>query len=180
MKAGGAFLLLKSRYPEQRLSDLCTEMDATVILASESCAYLGARLVDQVFVMGEEMLPPSNHLGHNQFVTISDRPCHIVFTSGSTGTPKGIVLSHSAYVTMATYLVPLLNIGPSSRVLQFSSYAFDLSIMEQMSTLIAGSCVCIPSGTERTSDLSGVINRLQVNWMSLTIVLQQQQMSSLR
>lgn len=52
MKAGGAFLLLKSRYPEQRLSDLCTEMDATVILASESCAYLGARLVDQVFVMG--------------------------------------------------------------------------------------------------------------------------------
>ncbi|KAG2025230.1 hypothetical protein GB937_002991 [Aspergillus fischeri] len=51
-----------------------------------------------------------------------------------------------------------------TRILQFSSYAFDPSVQEHISALMAGACICIPSETQRLNDLAGVIHELQINY----------------
>ncbi|CAI4219717.1 unnamed protein product, partial [Parascedosporium putredinis] len=66
---------------------------------------------------------------------------------------------------------PALDIGPASRVLQLSSFASDTSLSEVLTTLVHGGCLCVPSDAERSHDLVGAVERLQVDWMYITPVL---------
>ncbi|KAG8416160.1 hypothetical protein J3459_013741 [Metarhizium acridum] len=61
-----------------------------------------------------------------------------------------------------------LQLGRSLRVVQFSSYNFDISIQDHWTTLTRGGCICIPTEEERMNDISGAIQRTKVNWMALT------------
>jgi amino acid adenylation domain-containing protein/non-ribosomal peptide synthase protein (TIGR01720 family) len=55
-----------------------------------------------------------------------------------------------------------------SRVFQFASHTFDASVMEILSCLIVGGCVCIPSEQDRMNDIPGAITRMGVTWTLLT------------
>lgn len=57
---------------------------------------------------------------------------------------------------------------PTSRVLQFASYTFDASLVETLTALMMGGCVCVPSDLDRMNDIPGFISRMDVNWASLT------------
>jgi non-ribosomal peptide synthetase component F len=92
-----------------------------------------------------------------------DDNLYIIFTSGSTGKPKGALISHSAYGTGAIEHRSAMNIGPDSRVYQFASYRFGASIVEILSTLIAGGCVCIPSDADRVANIASAIGAMRAN-----------------
>jgi len=55
-----------------------------------------------------------------------------------------------------------------SRVFQFASYTFDVSVLEIFTTLSYGGCVCVPSETARLGDIAGAISTLNVQWSFLT------------
>jgi len=55
-----------------------------------------------------------------------------------------------------------------SRVFQFASYTFDVSVLEMFTTLTYGGCVCIPSEMARLGDIAGAIAMLNVQWSFLT------------
>jgi len=55
----------------------------------------------------------------------------------------------------------------NSRVLQFASYAFDVSIGDHLNTLLVGGCICVPS-EDRLNVIIKAANTLQVNWADLT------------
>lgn len=115
-----------------------------------------------------EMRPePFTWIDAGEEVKSSD-PAYVVFTSGSTGLPKGIVIEHAALCTSALNYGKALAISQSSRVLQFASCTFDVSVGEVLTTLMHGGCVCIPSDEERLSELPNCVNRYQVNWLYLT------------
>src|SRR5207247_5724673 len=59
-------------------------------------------------------------------------------------------------------------IKSASRVLQFASYTFDASIMEILTTLIVGGCICVPSEESRLNNITKVINEMEVTWTLLT------------
>jgi len=101
-------------------------------------------------------------------VTNPSAPMHIVFTSGSTGTPKGIIIPHSSFCTALHHQLPLLNIDLSSRVFDFASYSFDVAVHNNLATLAAGGCVCVPSEQQRKEDSNKAMNRLKVNTVNLT------------
>ena len=61
-----------------------------------------------------------------------------------------------------------LFLGPRSRVFQFSSYSFDASLLEIITTLSAGGCVCIPSEAQRMADIAGAMSSLNINWAHLS------------
>jgi non-ribosomal peptide synthetase component F len=56
----------------------------------------------------------------------------------------------------------------TSRVLQFASYTFDASLLEILTTLTLGGCVCVPSDEARLNNIAGVINDMNVSWTLLT------------
>ncbi len=93
---------------------------------------------------------------------------YIIFTSGSTGTSKGVKISHQTYTSSAIPRAKAVGYTEESRVLDFASYAFDVSIDSMLLTLGNGGCLCIPSDEDRLNDINGVIRQMRVNYAGIT------------
>ncbi|KAE8155409.1 hypothetical protein BDV40DRAFT_307053, partial [Aspergillus tamarii] len=169
MKAGGAFVLLDPSHPRARLEEICRQVSARVILASVAQAEMAEQLAAQVVTVGNGVLALWAKSGGRVLSSSSpDNALYAVFTSGSTGTPKGAVITHAAFGTSASAHGSAFGLSAKSRVLQFSSYAFDASIIEQLTTLLTGGCICTPSDHARQDDLEVVADQLQITWAELT------------
>lgn len=81
---------------------------------------------------------------------------------------QGTVIEHRAFCSSARAHAPAQRIDSTSRVLQFAAHTFDASLVEILTSLMAGACVCIPDEQERLNDIAGAINRLRVNYAVLT------------
>jgi amino acid adenylation domain-containing protein/non-ribosomal peptide synthase protein (TIGR01720 family) len=171
LKAGGAFVLLDTSYPYARLVAMCQDVDAWLILTSRMQLPQASKLADHVMVVEQETIMSNNdpveQNSEGRPVT-SKSTAYIAYTSGSTGRPKGIVIEHGSFCTNALASSRAQNLNRGSRVLQFASYGFDISIHELLTTLIVGGCVCIPSEEQRLNNLTTAIAELRVNWVELT------------
>ncbi|KAF5659336.1 non-ribosomal peptide synthetase [Fusarium denticulatum] len=76
-------------------------------------------------------------------------------------------MEHGVFATSALARGSLTGLSLGSRVLQYASHTFDVSIGEILTTLIHGGCVCIPHKADRLL-LEPSIKRLQVNHALLT------------
>lgn len=63
---------------------------------------------------------------------------------------------------------PVMYIEAKRRVLQFTSFTFDPSLLETFSGLILGACICVPDEYDRLNDIQGFINRMNVDWAEFT------------
>ena len=168
--AGGAFVPLEPTHPDSRIKFIIEDVKAKVILTS-------SKHMEKFRAFAEvtTLLVDSNSASQAEPVTKTalpmptpDNAAYLIFTSGTTGLPKGTIISHRAFATGATMHAPEILMNKSSRVLQFSNLCFDASIMEILTSLITGACVCIPSDEERMNNISGAISRMSVNWTLLT------------
>ncbi|OJJ32580.1 hypothetical protein ASPWEDRAFT_44725 [Aspergillus wentii DTO 134E9] len=167
IKAGGAYVLLDPSYPFKRMESICQDVDATVLVASSQTIEKVQPLVENVVVVDAgSPIWSDNHEWSCQ--VNSQNALYAAFTSGSTGRPKGIVVEHGAFCTRALANGALLGLNKRSRVLQFASYAFDVSHRDILFTLIHNGTVCIPSETDRVNNLELFVNRHEVNWASIT------------
>ncbi|PYH89482.1 hypothetical protein BO71DRAFT_465073 [Aspergillus ellipticus CBS 707.79] len=165
MKAGGAFVPMDASQPSSRMQLVIKEVNAHVMLCSEEQLARCPGLVEKVIVVGPGMREAATPKNLSTPVS-PNNAAYVIFTSGSTGTPKGSVVEHRAFCTGAISHKAGLQMG--RRVLQFASYTFDASILEILSTLVQGSCVCVPSESERRGNIAEAITRMNVDWTVLT------------
>ena len=78
------------------------------------------------------------------------------------------MIEHRAFCSSAQAHAPALRIDGTCRVLQFAAHTFDASLVEILTPLMVGACVCIPSEQERLSDIAGAMNRMRVDHAVLT------------
>ncbi|CAM1505781.1 Fc.00g114180.m01.CDS01 [Cosmosporella sp. VM-42] len=174
LKAGAAFVPLEWTQPIERLQKVAAQINATIVLASSQNETPASKLQAQnpPFLVSRLTLSDLQKDPSLESIEIpsihSNSLAYVVFTSGSTGVPKGVTISHQAFCTSAAHHGPALGFTNSSRVLQFSSYSFDVSIAEIFTTLISGGCVCIPTEDERIQDLPGALQRMSVSLAVLT------------
>lgn len=88
--------------------------------------------------------------------------------SRSTGKPKGCVVEHRAISTSSVAMREALLMKPNSRIYQFGSYTFDVSVLEIMTALTYGATVVIPSEETRVADVGEAIATLDIDWTFLT------------
>ncbi|KAI0136245.1 putative nonribosomal peptide synthase [Xylariales sp. AK1849] len=173
MKAGAASVALDITLPRSRLEGIVTQLSAKVMLTSKSCAKLGTDITDALTIeVGgephnfEQLYQP---ISNPKMPTVSPLSAlYIVFTSGSTGAPKGATVTHANFCSAVRHHQPQLGFERSSRVFDYTSYAFDVAWSNVLHALTVGACLCIPSEDERTADIHGSINRLQANFIHLT------------
>lgn len=171
-KAGGAFAALDASHPHGRLTEIIQDTKATLLLASPNQSHRfsgspGLSVVEVSNSMVASLSSAPESLGPHPDASPSDI-MYIVFTSGSTGRPKGVMIEHRAYVTSVLAHGADQGINEKSRVLQFASYAFDMSILEIFTTLVFGGCICVPTDEERFGGIADFINKTGVNTLMLT------------
>lgn len=168
LKAGGAFVLLDPSHPTQRLEGICRAVEATVMVASKETTGRVADLASEAIIIDDESIDWAQSSRNVHTPAKPGNAAYTVFTSGTSGKPKGVVIEHRSLATTAVAHSCAMNMHAQSRVLQFASHAFDACLLEILTVLIVGGCICMPSEDERQHDLAAASRRMQVNWMFLT------------
>ncbi|KXX80427.1 Nonribosomal peptide synthetase 12 [Madurella mycetomatis] len=168
IKAGGAFTFLDPSYPMGTLLDIVQQADARFLLCSASTVTMWDGHLPTHEVSARSLAdlprfpePPQTSVNPSSLL-------YLIFTSGSTGKPKGVCIEHASYLSSALHFARVTYLRSSSRVLQFASYSFDASILENLTTLLCGGCVCIPDETARSRGIAHITNEFGVTWAFFT------------
>jgi amino acid adenylation domain-containing protein len=170
LKAGAAFVLLDPSLPEHRLRTVSRQTKAKFFISSSANEALSMRLASHVVTLGSHRVEDLYSQPYRQQSTHPNpsSAMYVVFTSGSTGTPKGTIITHRALASALHHQESSLKITVNSRVYDFCSYSFDVSICNIFATLTVGGCVCVPNELDRQDRLAESIASLKANTIDLT------------
>ncbi|KAI6765955.1 hypothetical protein HG530_007025 [Fusarium avenaceum] len=168
LKAGGALVMLDPMLPEQRLKSIVEQVEAKLIVSSPSNHELSLKLCDKVEVVRPQEFGGEYHGSKHTANLSPSSTAYVQFTSGSTGVPKGSAISHRSISSAIHHQLGPLGFNNRSRVYDFSSYSFDLSIYNALTILAAGGCLCVPTDSGRKDDLTASILSLRSNTLTLT------------
>ncbi|KAK2612049.1 hypothetical protein QQS21_001898 [Conoideocrella luteorostrata] len=170
IKAGGAIVFIDPANPVSRRRDILDQIDGRFLLASPSQAEAWEKetavrtiVVDAQFVAqlpGARQVPEPGVAPANLL--------YLIFTSGSTGRPKGCLIPHEAFVSGALQHAAKSNLGRGTRVMQLASYSFDVSMLEILTSLISGACVCTPDMASLAQGLHPIMQQFSITWAFLT------------
>ncbi|XP_031639427.1 uncharacterized protein LOC116351465 [Contarinia nasturtii] len=186
LKAGGAYVPLDPFYSSQRASNILNDADPLCLLADATGQkalvdhYVPVIDLDEALFDGFSVDNPNSvKLG----LTPSNL-AYVIYTSGSTGTPKGVMVEHQSVYNLACTVSSPLRICSESRIMMFASCAFDASIVDIVSALTSGACLCLPNEEVRQTDtdLLGYIETKEITHAHLTPALLRntQNLSSLK
>ncbi|MEV8097878.1 amino acid adenylation domain-containing protein [Kitasatospora sp. NPDC085879] len=152
LKAGGAYVAVEPDHPADRLRRMLADADVRTVLAAP---------VDRQRLHASGVLPPDAAvLTPGQLdapgplaplpALVPEDAAYAIFTSGSTGRPKGLTVGHRAIVDRVRWLREHTPLDTGDRVLQKTSYSFDVSVGEIFWPLACGAAlVVLESGAHR-------------------------------
>ncbi|MEV5898355.1 AMP-binding protein, partial [Nonomuraea fuscirosea] len=170
LKAGAAYLPVDPDYPAERMAYLVEQAGAVCVITSSVVGLPGgiARVVlDDPVVRVELAALPGEGLtaGERGGVPTGANAAYVMFTSGSTGRPKGVVVPHAGVVNRLAWMQERLRLLQGTRVLQKTSFGFDVSVWEFFWPLLWGGVLVLarPGGHRDAAYLAEVIRRERVD-----------------
>jgi amino acid adenylation domain-containing protein len=173
MKAGCAYVAIDPNAPNARKQFILEDSGANLLLCIQSGkADLGDLTGVELIALDEPGLLdgfPSTDPILSRPVSPGDT-CYCLYTSGTTGTPKGCEITHENAVQAMLAFQRLFDghWNSESRWLQFASFHFDVSVLEQYWSWSVGICVTSCPRDLLFEDLPGTIQRLRITHIDLT------------
>ena len=143
IKACCFYVPLNDTYPQERLKDIIIDSGMQRLITTRNLLKDVEGLVPEVRIyLMEDLLNANLSTINCQLSTINcqlSSPAYMIYTSGTTGKPKGVIVPHSSVVSMVTIGSPnIYRPTPDDRVIQFSTYLFDASVIDIFCTLLSG------------------------------------------
>lgn len=175
LKSGAAYVPLSTLFPNERLAYMLNECDPVIILTHS---------------LLEQRLAELNHTSSAKYISldlyrelVESQPCHnplypiipsdlayIIYTSGSTGKPKGVMIPHQGIPNLVLEQIKKFQLRVGDRVLQNASFAFDASVSEIFTTLIAGATLILlqQDGLLVGDKLQQILREKEISIVTLT------------
>ncbi|MET7530313.1 amino acid adenylation domain-containing protein [Streptomyces goshikiensis] len=150
MKAGAAYLPLDADHPRERIAYMLADSGArTVITTREAAGGLpdgpaaGRLVLDDPAVAAALAAQDATDPG---VAVPLDGAAYVIYTSGSTGRPKGVVVTHDGIGSLIATATERIGVDEDSRVVQFASAGFDVTVWDLvMSLCVGGRVVLVPA-----------------------------------
>jgi amino acid adenylation domain-containing protein/non-ribosomal peptide synthase protein (TIGR01720 family) len=166
LKAGGAYLPIDSKLPENRISYILKDANVKFLLAEhklpENIEYKG-----EIFFFDKvqyHLECPENLPTINKVTDLA----YIIYTSGSTGKPKGTMIHHKGLVNYITWAQKQYIHNQNEVFAFYSSISFDLTITSIFTPIIGGNSIEIFRDNSKHYILQDVINSKKVDIVKLT------------
>ncbi|MEJ7675715.1 MAG: amino acid adenylation domain-containing protein [Chitinophagaceae bacterium] len=147
LKAGGAYVPIDPEYPQERISYMLKDTDATIVISSkESRLKIQASEGVELIELDSKCAVISESPTSNPETTLdSHNLAYVIYTSGSTGKPKGVMIENGSMVDKLMTESRLLNADHSIITCLTTNYIFDASLLEIFLPLILGGQIAIPT-----------------------------------
>mgnify|MGYP000225911513 FL=1 len=149
IKAGGVFLPLDGKQPQDRIKYILNNSSTDIVIkACDSNVPVVSEIGEYITLkINFDLITGANNIG----MSIDPNAfAYIIYTSGTTGNPKGVKITHRNLYNFVTWLALYGNMNPDTKMLHMFSIIFDASIIETFPCLLAGGMVCILDDTEKT------------------------------
>ncbi|KAF7947441.1 hypothetical protein EAE96_008529 [Botrytis aclada] len=173
MKAGCGYVALDPNAPADRLKFIVEDSTARLIISAGNPAQTLRSFVDGEMIdltdpaTLHEFAPEAPKLSRE---IIPEDISYCLYTSGTTGTPKGCLLTHENAI-QAMLAFQRLFAGhwtTDSKWLQFASFHFDVSVLEQFWSWSVGICVATAPRDLIFEDIPVAIQQLGITHIDLT------------
>jgi non-ribosomal peptide synthetase component F len=135
--AGAAFVCIDPAFPDGHARAILADTGATMLLTDARGAARG---------LGEAIdvatIPPAPPPAPPSFLTPGSL-AYVIYTSGTTGAPKGVMIEHRSIANLVGDDLLRFALGPSDRVAQGSSAAYDSSVEETWLAFAAGATLVV-------------------------------------
>ncbi|WP_103343982.1 amino acid adenylation domain-containing protein [Amycolatopsis sp. CA-126428] len=145
LKAGAAYVPVDPQYPAARIRHILGDARAELVLTTTDLldrldlpAGVTALCVDE-----PRVIDPSASVPGPPAAPDPDDLAYVIYTSGSTGRPKGVMVPHRGVLNLSASMIRDLRMGPGDTVAALASYAFDMSIPELITPLLAGATIAV-------------------------------------
>jgi amino acid adenylation domain-containing protein len=174
IRAGGAYVPLDKDYPEERLLYMIEDAGIEILLTEQALLshatqlQEGSKILKQVLCIDREEETIALQACEGKTPAVSINPtdlAYVIYTSGSTGKPKGCMLEHGGVVNRIEWMWHDLGFKAGERVLQKTTFTFDVSVWEIFLPMCWGNqmVICSKEDSASPSRLLEIIRKHQVN-----------------
>lgn len=160
LKAGGAYVPFDPAYPSERLSYMLEDSGVSLLLTQQRFAEATPLRSAKVLLLDADAAVLRQECEENPHCTISpDNAAYAIYTSGSTGQPKAAINTHRAITNRLLWMQDTYHLKEGDRVLQKTSFSFDVSVWEFFWPLMVGARLVLarPGGHRDSAYLSRLI-----------------------
>ncbi|MDP5209827.1 non-ribosomal peptide synthetase [Microbulbifer sp. 2205BS26-8] len=150
LKAGAAYVPLDPSYPKARLQFILSDCKPRLLLSDGCIDDIQQPMPGDIPVI--DLLADWMNWQHESIdnplhadLTASDL-CYVIYTSGSTERPKGVMVRHENIVNHILWRQHHTPLGVDDRVLQKTTFGFDISVLEFFWPLTTGAGLVLPRG----------------------------------
>lgn len=143
LKSGAAYIPIDKNFPIDRIEYMLLDSNSKILI-TESNDYDFKIDIMNIHDLYQMEISDNLTIKRNQ-----DELAYMIYTSGTTGKPKGCQIRNSSLLNLIFSAIDLQGLQSFDSFACFSTYSFDISILETILPLIIGARVVIANNEEQ-------------------------------
>ncbi|MCV3216659.1 amino acid adenylation domain-containing protein [Plectonema radiosum NIES-515] len=139
LKASGAYIPLDPTYPKERLTQMLSDSQTSLLLTTDNLAIaLPEHPLNVVYLDTNWSIIAQQSLENPVTEATPKNLAYVIYTSGSTGQPKGVACTHQGVTNLLADFQIKQPLAQGNRCSLWTSISFDVSVYEIFSALLVG------------------------------------------